>query len=485
MTRGVRSAPGTRARVLLLSRSMSRVRLPRMTARMTTRDAGFLYLERPHALLHIGCVAFLDGAPSLAAISRHIESRLPQLRRYAQRAVFVPLSLGHPSWEDDPGFEVREHLHRWALPSPGGEHELAELVAELLAQPLDRDRPLWEMHLIEGLDGGRSALFQKVHHCMIDGMAGAQLLEHLLDAQPGAVEPRPLRAMAPPVPGALERVSRAVSDTLWSRVRMAGRLADALRRPGQVRDAVGKLRNAAWSALRLAQRDVPEMPWNAPIGARRKLHFTRLPMEGVRRIRALRGGTVNDVVLTLLAGGLHRYLRSSGIKTRGVELTALVPVSLRTAGEAETMGNRISAMLVPLSIDPTSEVPRFTATRAVTERLKSDGSWAGIDALLGALDELPAPLVAAFGKGLSLGRVANVICTNVPGPRESRYLCGSHVDGLYPIVPIIDGIGLGLAVFSYDGALHVGLNADAGLLPDLEKLGQGIQEAFSDLLSGV
>ncbi|HYB12370.1 MAG TPA: WS/DGAT domain-containing protein, partial [Myxococcota bacterium] len=226
------------------------------------------------------------------------------------------------------------------------------------------------------------------------------------------------------------------------------------------------------------------MPWNASIGARRILHFTRLPMEGVRSIRMLRGGTVNDVVLTVLAGGLHRYLRSAGLRTRGLELTALVPVSLRSASEASALGNRISAMLVPLALDPSHEVPRLAASRAVTERLKRDGSWAGIDALLDTLDELPAPLVAAFGRSMRLGRLANLIATNVPGPRESRYLCAIHVDGLYPIVPIVDGIGLGIAVFSYDGALHIGVNADAALVPDVEKLGQGIEEAFCDLLSG-
>jgi WS/DGAT/MGAT family acyltransferase len=451
---------------------------------MSSRDAGFLYLERKNALLHIGCIAVLDGPLALDALWRHVEARLPALPRYTQRALSVPLSLGHPSWAEDPRFDLRNHLQRWALPSPGGQHELTAMVATLLAQPLDRDRPLWEMHLIEGLDDGRSALFQKVHHCMIDGLAGAQLLEALLDADPNARDLPPPRTQAPPIPGLGERVGRAVVDTLWGRTRAALRLADAVWKPAKAREALSQLRNAAWSALRLASADIPTMPWNASIGARRILHFTRLPMEGVRSVRVLRGGTVNDVVLTVLAGGLHRYLRSAGVRTRGLELTALVPVSLRSANEAKALGNRISAMLVPLALDPNHEVPRLAATQAVTERLKKDGSWAGIDALLGTFDELPPPLVAAFGRSMGVGRLANLIATNVPGPRESRYLCGIHVDGLYPIVPIIDGIGLGIAVFSYDGALHIGLNADATLVPDIEKLGQGVEEAFCDLLSG-
>jgi WS/DGAT/MGAT family acyltransferase len=451
---------------------------------MSTRDAGFLYLERDHALLHIGCVAVLDGPISREALATRIHSRLPRLRRYAQRAVPVPLALGHPTWEDDPSFSPIDHLQRWALPSPGGERELTELTAGLLAQPLDREKPLWEMHVLEGVDGGRSALFQKVHHCMIDGVSGAQLLDVLLDAEPRVRDFERPRLVAPPVPDAPERVGRALADTLSRRVQSVGGLLGALRRPAAARDAVRRLRDAAFSAVQLATRDVPAMPWNAPIGRARGLAFTRIPLAGVKKIRALRGGTVNDVVLCVLAGGLHRYLRANGIATRGLELTALVPVSLRSPDEALTLGNRISAMLVPLAVDPVHEAPRLAATRAVTEKLKQHGAWAGIDALLGLVDELPAPLVALAGSGMKLGALANVISTNVPGPRETRWLCGRRVEALYPIVPITDGIGLGLAVFSYDGWLHVGLNADPALVPDLEKLGQGIEEAFAALGAG-
>src|SRR4029453_8031446 len=172
------------------------IRIPTSPRRMSARDAGFLYLERSHTQLHIGCIAILDGSLDRDALVARIEQRLPQLRRYAQRAMEVPLALGHPSWEDDPDFDVGHHVTRWGLPAPGGEGELREAVARLLAQPLDRERPLWEMHLFEGLAGGRSALFQKVHHCMIDGMAGAQILEGVLDGAPAP----PQRGPAPPPP---------------------------------------------------------------------------------------------------------------------------------------------------------------------------------------------------------------------------------------------------------------------------------------------
>jgi WS/DGAT/MGAT family acyltransferase len=475
----------SRAGVARAEEGMARTPVAAPRRRMSSRDAGFLYLERPSAGLHIGCVAVLDGPLARDELVARVAARLPRLRRYAQRATPVPLALGHPTWEDDPDFDVQRHVRRWALPAPGGDGELAEMVGALLAQPLDRERPLWEMHLLEGLDGGRSAIFQKVHHCMVDGLAGAQLLEALLDPTPDARDTRSRRSLPlAPLPAPAERAGRALLDGALGQLRLLGGTLAALSRPSAARDAAARLRDAAWSALQLAAGEVPEMPWNARVGASRRVAFTRLPMATVRRIRESWGGTVNDVVLSVLAGGLHHYLVASGFATRGLELIALVPVSLRDAHEASALGNRISGMLVPLCVDVWEERPRLAATRAITERLKASAAWTGIDALLAALDELPAPLVALFGAGLRPGRLANVIATNVPGPRETRWLAGRRVEALQPIVPIIDGIGLGLAVFSYDGWLHVGLNADAALVPDLEKLRHGIEAAFARLAQG-
>jgi WS/DGAT/MGAT family acyltransferase len=450
---------------------------------MSARDAGFLYLERSHTQLHIGCVALVEGGLRREELVARIEERLPRLRRYGQRAMSVPLSLGHPSWEDDPGFVADHHVSRWGLPAPGGESELREAVARLLEQPLDRERPLWEMHLIEGLAGGRCAVFQKVHHCMIDGMAGAQLLEVLLDAAPESKSPAQRAPRAEPtLPAAGQRVVRALGEELSARARGVREAWRALSRPNAARNTVERLRNAAFSALQLASDDVAELPWNAPLGPRRAVAFTKLPLAGVRSIRAARGGSVNDVVLAVLAGGLKRWLESYGRETRGLELTALVPVSLRSPPEAARLGNRIAAMLVPLAVDPPDEAARLAATCAATARLKTSGAWTGIDALLELVDALPAPLVAAVGRRLRLGRLANLIATNVPGPKQTRWLCGAKVEELRPLVPIADGMGLGAAIFSYDGWLHVGLNADAERVPDLEKLERGLEEAFAALL---
>jgi len=458
--------------------------IPTLSHRMSATDAGFLYLDRPHAPLQIASLVWIDGSLSVEDLAQRIEARISRAPRYAQRAMPVPLALGHPSWEDAPDFDPRDHLKRWALPGAAGEHEALLLAAQLFVQPLLRDRPLWEMHLLEGDHEGRTALLIKAHHCMVDGISGVRLLDEILDASPDAEDPRGPRRAVPEPPGPGMRVRRALGDGLRRQLHVAGALAGALTRPSRARESARGLLDAARTAFNLASREIPRMPWNDRLGARRQLYFTRLPFEGVTRVRRARGATVNDVVLCALAGGLHRYLNAIGVAPRGLELTALVPVSVRRSEDA-AFGNRISAILVPLAVDLEDESTRLVATRALMERLKRASAWTGIDALLQRLEDLPAGLVAALARALGNVRIANLVATNVPGPREPRFLCGRPVQAIYPIVPITDGLGLGLAVLSYHDALYVGLNADPALVPDLEKLGLGIELAFHEPRAGV
>lgn len=450
---------------------------------MGLRDAGFLYLERPEASLHIGCIAVLDRRVSAEALCQRLLARLPRMPRYAQRARVVPFDAGHPVWEDDPSFDVSHHVRAWSIPTPGGDAELAELSANLFELPLSRERPLWEMHVLDGLDGGRTAVLQKVHHCMVDGMAGAQLLEVLLDEAPSDYDADPLPRLPEPSRGSARRLGDAISEGARAPWSLAARALEAAVRPERARSALAELRDAAFQAVRLATTQVPELPWNGPIGPRRRLCFQTLPMEGVSRVRSMRGGTVNDVVLSVLAGGLHHYLASIGIPPHRLELTAMVPVSLRSPDEARALGNRISAMLVPLPVDVAQPLARLQATRTITERLKETRAWAGIDALLAQLEAVPVPMLALGGRRLRHVRIANLVCTNVPGPRATRYLGSARVEALHPVVPITHGLGLGVAVFSYDGQLHVGINADAESVPDPEKLHLGIAEAWAELMA--
>ncbi len=461
---------------------MASVRIEGPQRRLSPRDASFLYLERPHSPLHIACIAIVDGPVSRTALAARIESRLVRMSRYAQRAVPAPLRVDHPSWEDDPDFDPYQHVQRWTLPTPGGEAELLDVVEALLIRSLDRSRPLWEMHVLEGLPDGRTAVIQKVHHCMVDGVAGAQLLEVLLDRSSDAREGPPVVTRFEP-PSPRSRLYWALADGLRRQGRATAAALAPLVWPTARRAAAAHLRQAASSVISIAVRRPAALPWNGPIGRRRSLAFTRLPMDGVRCVRAAQGGTVNDVVLSTIAGALHRYLEANGTPTKDLELTALVPVSLRDPHQRNALGNRISAMLLPLAVGPHEEIERLAATRAASDRLKASAAWEGIDWLLGLVDFTPPPLLELIGRRLGFAGVANLIATNVRGPAETRYLCGARVEALHPVVPIADGLGLGVAVFSYAGWLHVGLHADADCLPDVEKLRQGFEEAFRELVA--
>jgi diacylglycerol O-acyltransferase len=451
---------------------------------MSALDASFLYLERPHAPLAIGCVIVLEGPLTIPEVLRHFETRLGQIPRLSQRAVPAPLSLSHPAWEADPHFDLRNHVHRGAIPAPGGEPELCEQVAETLARPLERTRPLWDAQLFEGLHGGRSALVQRAHHCVVDGVAGIGILEALLDAERAPAQPvhsGAPRTGSPVRP--LQRLGRALAASTADNVQHSLEVLGALRHPVDLAHSLAPIQEVtAWTLRRMIEGPTA-LPWNGAIGPRRRLAFARLGLDDARAIRRARGGTVNDVVLTVLAGGLRRYLRSAEVDPRGVRMHATVPVNVRTAGERDVFGNRIAALLVPLALAPEEETERLAATAATTRRLKQAGGSSGVATLLAAADHLPAPLVAWAARHVRIPAVAGVIATNVRGPDQPRYLAGQRVEALYPIVPVTDGLGLGLAVLSYAGILHVGLNADADRVHDLDELRAGVEESFARLRS--
>jgi len=321
-----------------------------------------------------------------------------------------------------------------------------------------------------------------VHHCMIDGASGTGLLEILLQASPfdGCDGDAPVLLHADAPEAAVVRLGGALTAAVRRPLRRWRRALRTLRSAAQTREAVRCLRQAASRVLDLATHAPATLPWNGRLGFRRRLAFTRLPMDEIQRIRHETGATVNDVVLTILAGGLRRYLRACGTLA-GHPITAVVPVSMRSPEQSRALGNRVSAVLVPLAVHAENEAERLAVTRALTTELKRDGSSRGISILIDSLELVPVPLFAWLSRHMRLAGVANLIATNVPGPRELRYLAGLRVESIYPIVPITDGLGLGLAVFSYAGGLYIGLNADAERVPDLDKLRVGIEEAYQRL----
>ncbi len=452
---------------------------------MNALDAAFLHFERAHSPLSIGCVTILDGPVSRDQLLHHLDSHLAGIERFTQRAVPAPFSLAHPSWLPDPEFDLRNHVHRTGVPRPGGGPELCETVAELMGRPLDRGRPLWETHLLDGLSDERVAVLYRVHHCMLDGVAGAVVLDTLLDTEPAGRRERPTSSQGmssdhlEPGPGPL---GQALSDSLAVVGRQWRQALGLVRGPERLRRAIDPARNLSrWALRRLLEAPSP-LPWNGPIGPRRCVAFARFPLEPIRKIRAARGCTVNDVVLCVLAGGLRRYLESVGIDPERQPLIAAVPVSVRTPMQGTALGNRLGVLFVPLILGARDEADRLDLTTALTRGLKPQGHDA-MGALLAAADLLPPPLVAWIGRRAQIPSLPAVIATNVRGPESPRYLAGRRVEAVYPIVPVADGLGLGMAVFSYAGAVHVGLNADADRVPDLEKLRGGIEESMARLTS--
>lgn len=457
--------------------------------RMSAFDAGFLYLERPHSPLSIGCVAVLDGAVSREELIGHLATHLGEIPRYSERVVPAPFSLTHPAWRPDPDFDLRNHVHRQGVPRPGGPAELCEAVAELFARPLDRSRPLWDAHLLDGLSEGRTALVERVHHCMLDGVAGAGILEALLDADSTA--DTPCGARATPSPAVPRRpllpieLGRSLLDSTAAALERSRQIFDVLQHPAQLKQGLAPAREVARWAFGHVLNGPSALPWSGPIGPRRRVAFARFSLDDARAIRAAHGATINDVVLCVLAGGLRHYLVSVGIDPKRLPVVAVVPVSVRTPNQASALGNHLGVLLVPLILEPSEETERLERTVAITRRLKHERGHTAVAALLAAADLLPPSLVAWLGSRAHIPAVAGVVATNVRGPTRPRYLAGRRVESVYPIVPITDGLGLGMAVLSYAGTLHLGLNADADRLPDLEKLQVGIEQSMARLRAAV
>jgi WS/DGAT/MGAT family acyltransferase len=430
--------------------------------RLGIADAGFFHLERPEAPLHIAALALVEGGLPAAELCERVRERLPRLLGHGERVKLAPLHSAHPVWQPVPDLDLGAHVQRWSLPAPGGWSELVEVAEQLMARPLVRSRPLWELHVIEGLEGRRTALLHKLHHCVGDGQLGVRLLAELLDGEPAGARPTPNRELEVP---SLRGPEAAIA-------------ARTLRRLAEGVDRLNRVRQAA-RALLASAAPIAALPWNEPLRARRRLAFLRLPLDAAQRIRSACGATLNDVVLCAVAGGLRRYLGSLGISPQ--RLRALVPVSLRGTAGAGLAGNRISAMLVPLAVEPPDELARLLATRATTAQLKRQSAWEGVALLLRALETLPAPLFAGLARSLSLPRLAHLVVSNVRGPGETVRLCGRRIGALYPLVPIADQLGLSAAALSYDGWIHFGLNADAERVPELAKLLRGIEESFEQL----
>ena len=431
--------------------------------RLSPLDAAFLYYEKPHQRLHVGCVALLEGPLPFEPFVATMADRLGRIPRYRQRPVRRFLDLEWPRWEDDPHFDVRRHIRHVAVPAPGDDAALHALLDTLFATPLDPERPLWETYLVDGLAGGRAALLCKIHHAMIDGVSGAQLLEAMADPTPGRM-PQPRSA-----PGAQNGTRSS-----WSVLHPTALLA-------QARDAVQAISTIA----ELARDRGSTLPFNAPIGDARRIVWASFPLDDFLVARGAADCKVNDVVLAVVAGALRRWLGARGVETDGLCVRTLVPVSVRGAEEHMTLGNLVTAMIARLPIEVADPRERLRRVTAEMRSLKDRGQARATGLMLQLAGWLPAPLHALLGRVLPAAAPLNTVTTNVPGPREACRMLGRRIEEVHPIVPLFDGMGVEFAIMSYADRLSICAVADPALVPDAAEIATHLRAAAGELLGAL
>ena len=452
--------------------------------RLTGLDSSFLHLENDSAHMHVASCAVFDGsAPPYEELVEAVLTRLHLVPRYRQRLAFVPLGQGRPVWVDDPHFNISYHVRHTALPRPGGERQLKRLAGRVFSQALDRCRPLWELWLVEGLADERFALLTKTHHALVDGISGVDIATVLFDAAP---EPMPV---APPeeewLPRPLPSSTQLLADALLERTTVPAEIARGvnatLRGPRQVATRVGRALGGLGAMTRAGLNAAPPSPFNVRIGPHRRFTWVRGDLDQFKAIKNALGGTVNDVVLTAVAGALGRYMRSHGHATDGVELKAMVPVSVRADVERGALGNRVAAMWAPLPVGLTDPVERLLAVRSAMEGIKESGQAVGAQVLTGLSGFAPPTIMAQAARLQARQRMFNLVVTNVPGPQFPLYVLGREMTAIYPMVPLAENTALGIAIMSYNGQLNFGLVADFDALADVEALADELRAAIEEL----
>lgn len=454
--------------------------------RLSALDTGFLELETPTQHMHVGGVfIFRAGESSTFTFERFqrlVRSRLHLVPRYRQKLAAAPLRLAHPTWVDDPHFDIAYHVRHAALPRPGGTDQLLEYAGRILSRPLDRDRPLWELYVIEGLEDGDIALVTKNHHAMIDGMAGVDIIGVLMDLEPeGPGEIPPPSPWEPqPTPSPVRRAAAAVVHAATSPAELVGAARGVAEAPREVATkavAVGKgLVSTTTSLLGLAPRSV----LNQAPGVSRRMALHQVELDRVKQVKNAFGTTVNDVVLAVVGDALGRYLRHRHQSTRGVELRAMVPVSVRS-GAPTTHGNQVTSVFVDLPVDEMDPVARL---RVISDRMgnvKASHSAVGADWLLNMSGFAPPTIHAAGARLAAQTRLFNVLVTNVPGPQVPIYALGARLVGAFPFVPLAATQSLAFGMISLDGQIHIGLTADYDALPDVSIIPGFLAGATDDL----
>lgn len=452
--------------------------------RLTVLDELFLHLEGPNTHMHVGSLAIFEGPPpSYDEFFEGVQRRLHLVPRFRQKLAFVPFGLGRPVWVDDTHFNIEYHVRHTALPAPGDDTKLKRLTARIMSQQLDRTKPLWEMWFAEGVARDRFALISKTHHCLVDGVSGADIMSVLMDLapEPPEVRPEPWRPRAEPT--SEELVAAAVRERITSPVEAIRSLQSALMDPrglpGQVVENVRALGAFVGGTLDFA----PASSLNQRIGPHRRFETVLADLDEVKRVKNTLGGTVNDVVLAVCAGALRHLMQVRGERVEGLDLRAMVPVSVRADHQRGALGNRVASIWAPLPVWEQDPIRRL---RLVTERmqdLKSSGQAVGATVLTTLGEWAPPTILAQAARLTSRQRAYNLVITNVPGPQIPLYTMGRRMEEVYPVLPLSDNTTLGIALLSYNGTIGFGLLGDFDTAPDLGVLAEGLEKSLAELLA--
>jgi WS/DGAT/MGAT family acyltransferase len=457
--------------------------------RLGSQDATFLDLEGPTAPQHVAATLVLrsgslrtaEGGVDIERIRRYVASRLARIPRYRQRLAYVPLER-HPVWVDDDHFQIEFHVRHTALPQPGDRAQLKRLSGRILSQRLDRNRPLWELWVVEGLEGGdRFAIVQKAHHAMIDGISGVDLMAVLLRGEASdAFEEGP--AWTPrPAPSGSELVGAELRRRATDAAQLLARGPEAVRAPLRFLGALRESAQAVAETLSAGFRSASNTPLNQPLGMHRSFDWLDTKLADVKRVKDRLGGTVNDVVLATVAGALRHFLALRRVDVDRLHIRANVPVSVRSDGERGRLGNRIALWMTDLPVAEPDPLQRLARVRETTARLKRSKQALGAEVLAAVSDWTSSSILSLAVRGSALGRPYNLVVTNVPGPQLPLFLLGAELEACYPVVNLLPNQGLGVALFSYAGSLFWGFTADPAVVPDLPSFPGLVQAAFSEL----
>ncbi|MEN8239522.1 MAG: wax ester/triacylglycerol synthase family O-acyltransferase, partial [Actinomycetota bacterium] len=460
--------------------------------RLSGLDASFLALESRETHMHVGSVVVFgpgqytsEEGVDIDVLRGIVAARLDQIPRYRQRLATIPIE-GQPVWVDDEHFNLGSHVRHVALPHPGTPEQLKSLAGVIMSQPLDRARPLWELNIVEGLENGGFAIISKIHHCMIDGMSGIDLMAAILDFTPDVelVEPKPWTPR--PAPNGTELAVREFSRSISS---IVANIADISRVREEIGDLTGdwthKIRAAMASLSSGWLTPTGKTPLNGDIGPTRLFDWTSLPLDGVKTIKNTHGVTVNDAMLAIVAGAVRSYLLNEGhlseMDVASTEFRIMAPVSVRSEAQSGTLGNQVAMWLIALPIAERDPAKRIKIINEETKMLKETDQALGASTLVSVSTGAPATLVSLAARLGSRARPFNMTITNVPGPQFPLYLGGSKMIATYPLVPLWKSHGAGIAIFSISGSMDIGINMAQSVIEDPTALARHLQAAFKEL----